>query len=270
MKGQEFRNYKQSLSETSEAHLNQLKARTVIALNRLGHQKFFDEPGSYSLENWMKGVNILLDDFEDKMGTEHLTQEYLKKRRELTERLSRPIDVSSIGRSISELRQEEGEILRKFHEEGAKTASKIDELKEELARVSAELEEEKERLSSAVEEQDSRSYLGRLFGKSSTPAADAAEDKVGELESRLQVLQGELLEQHRHAKSVEQHSEPPWADDWGRLESLRGEKKGLENERVARVQHTKEREEATGSIANAISAIPASRGGSEGEIASSS
>jgi hypothetical protein len=46
--------------------------------------------------------------------------------------------------------------------------------------------------------------------------------------------------------------------------------KGLEDERLARVQHAKEREEVTGSIANAVSAISASRSGPKGETASSS
>ena len=63
---------------------NQLKTRTIIALDKLGHQKFSSEPGGYSLENWMKGVNLLLDDFEEKMGAARLPSAYAERRRELT------------------------------------------------------------------------------------------------------------------------------------------------------------------------------------------
>ena len=257
MKDQALRKYRESLAETAEGDMEQLKERTAIALNKLGHQKFLDEPGSYSLENWMKGVKILLDDFEEKMGTKRLTAEYLEKRRELTERLSMPVDVSAIEKDTQELKQSEEELVRRFAEERARTASKIGELEGELARKSTELEKEKKRLSSAIVVQNHRSSLSRLFRGRSAPAVVVSEDRVEELESKIRELHDEAVEQQRRLRSIDLHAGPPWAGEWARLESMRAKMKELNDERLAKVQHVMDREETTTSIANAISEISA-------------
>jgi hypothetical protein len=271
MKKQEFHRRKIRFSERPKLDYEQIKARTIIALDKLGHQKFSAEPGGYSLENWMKGMNLLLDEFEEKMGAAKLPSEYAEKRRELTDCMSKPVDLSSIDNSMAELRQNEEEVVRRFDEARAQAAAKVDELRDEQARFSAELVEEKERLSAAAAEQRSGSFFRRLFGRRSTPPADASEGKVEELESRLRALPDEILEQQRTVKSIDQRSsESPWAEDWKKLESLQVRLKELENERLEKVQLVREREATTASIASAISRISPGEDRTEGEALSSS
>ena len=257
MKKQDIHHRKVRFSEATPIDNDQLRTRTIFALNKLGHQKFSSEPGGYSLENWIRGLNLLLDDFEEKIGAAKLPPDYANRRRELTNWLSKPVDLSSIDKGISELRQSEEEILRKLDEARTQNSSRIDELRAEMARRSAELEEEKRRVSSIATEQRSDSIFKRLFGGNSKPPVDASENRVEEMESRLRVLANEILEEQKSLKSIEEHSSlSPLAEEWGRLESLQARRRELENERLEKVQLVREREELTASIAETISRIP--------------
>jgi len=135
-------------SEPTKLDDEQLKSRTITALDRLGHQRFTLEPGGYSLENWIKGVNLLLDDFEEKVGVDKLSPEYVERRRELSDCLCTPINVSEIDTDIDSARSEEDETLRKLDGTKIQFASRINELQDELARRSAELEAKKKELPS--------------------------------------------------------------------------------------------------------------------------
>ena len=240
----------------------QFKARTIIALNKLGHQRLSSEPGGYSLENWIKGVNLLLDDFEEKMGPVKLPLEFVERRRELSYWLSKPVDLTSIDRSISEFVLSEEEIRKKLQDTRRKSSSRIEELRTEQAARTAELEEEKERLSISVPEQRP-SVFRRLFGDNTTHSVDTAESRVEDLESKLRVLSSAMLEEQKSLKSFDQHSsESPWAEEWRRLETLEARRKELEDERLEKLQLVKEREELTASIASLISGIsPAKENG---------
>ena len=68
MKNRSFHQRKIRIQETPKLDFDQLKARTITALNKLGQQTFSPEPGGYALENWTRGVKILLDEFEEKAG----------------------------------------------------------------------------------------------------------------------------------------------------------------------------------------------------------
>ncbi len=256
MKKQDIHHHKVRFYEAAPMDYNQLKTRTIVALDKLGHQKFSSEPGGYSLENWTRGVNLLLDDFEEKMGAAKLPSDYAERRRELTYWLSKPVDLSSIDNSISEIRQNEEEILRKLDEARTGISSRIDELRTELAMSSAELEREKKRLSSLSTEQRSDSIFKRLFGGKSNPLVDASEKEVEEIESRLRVLANQILEEQKSLKSLQQHSSTsPLVEEWRSLESLQARRKELEDERLEKLQLVREREELTASIADTISRI---------------
>jgi uncharacterized protein with von Willebrand factor type A (vWA) domain len=270
MKKQEYHQRKVRFFETTQLDNEELKTRTIIALDKLGHQKFSTESGGYSLENWIRGVSLLLDEFEKKVGAAKLPSEYAEKRRELTDCLSKPVDLSLIDDNMSELKQNEMEVVRRFDEARERTASRIDELQNELVRCTAELEEEKRRLSSEAAEQHSRSFLRRLFGGNSTSPASISEDKTKELESRLRTLPSEILEQKKSRKSIDQRSsESPWAEEWRKLESLQVRLKELENERSKKIQLVREREEITASIASIISRISLGEDKTEGDAVSS-
>jgi len=248
-------------SEPKQVDYEQLKARTIIALDKLGHQKFSPEPGGYSLENWMKGVNLLLDDFEEKMGESKLPRGYVEKKRLMFDYLLKPVDTSSIDGSISELKQKEVEVVRRLHEERTRTASKIDELQNELAKRSAELEEEEALPVDTVTPERPKSFFSRLLGRTHTSSAKASQDKFGESDPRLQSLPGEISEQRRLLKSIDQRSPTsPLAEEWKTLESLQARIKELESERLEKIQLVKEREEVTASMAEMISRIPPGEG----------
>jgi len=246
-------------SEPAPPDYNQLKARTIIALDRLGHQKFAAESGGYSLENWVKGVALLLDEFEERVGEARLPKEYLEMRRLLTDYLQKPVDTSSIDASISELRGKEAEVVRKLGDERDRTKAKIEELQKEVSKLNAELEEEKALSANAPAPERSGSLLRRLFGAGPASTAKEHSDRRDELEKMVQTLQGEISEQQKMLKSIDQRSQgSPMAEDWQTLETLQSKMRELESERLEKVQLVKEREEFTASIANVISRVNAS------------
>jgi len=257
MKGQSFHQRKIRIPETPELDYDQLKGRTITALNRLGQQKFSAEPGGYSLENWARGVNILLDDFEEKMGVGKLTPDYVEKRRELNDLFSRPVSTSSIDSSISDLKQSAAVVEGKIAEGRARLVSRVAELKSEQDSCSAELAQEQEKIAGPATDQGSGSFLKRLFNGNSKATAKDSGTKIKELESRLDVLPSEILGQQKFLKLIDQHSpESPLAEEWKALESLQTRLGALESERLERVQLVKEREVITSSIANTISRLP--------------
>ena len=257
MKNQSFHQRKIRIPETPKLDYDQLKSRTIIALNKLGQQKFSTEPGAYSLENWTRGVNILLDEFEGKMGEGKLSPDYVQKRRELIDRLSKPISTLPIDNSISELKQNVADVESRIDSERAQIVSRLVELRSEQDRCSAALVQEQRRISTLTTDRGSNSFFKRLFvGDSKTSAKDTG-IQVKELESRLDVLSNEILGQQKLLKSVDQRSpESPFVEEWKALESLQTRLGALESERLERVQLVKEREEITASIANTISMIP--------------
>jgi hypothetical protein len=256
MKNQSFHPRKIRLPETPDLDYGQLRSRTIIALSKLGRQKFSAEPGGYSLENWMRGVNILLDEFEGKMGKERLPADYFAKRRELNDRLSGPVSTSSIDTDIFGLRHDMADVRAGIEEGRERIASRLVELKSEQGRCSAELVQERERISNLVAGQNSGSFLRRIFvGKSKTPTEDSG-DRVKVLESRLDTLSNEILEQQKLLKLVDRHSpESPLAEEWKALESLEARLEALENARLERLQLVKERETITASIVDTLSGM---------------
>jgi chromosome segregation ATPase len=257
MKNQSFHPRKIRIQETPELDYDQLISRTMIALNRLGQQRFSNEPGGYSLDNWTKGVNILLDDFEEKLGEGKLTTEYLTKRSELKELLSKPVLYASIDRDISETRQKMIDPDRRIEAEKSRIASRIAELKDNQTKWSAELAQKRAEVPDLDAENHSGSFFRRLLaGNPKSQQKDSAV-KVEELESRLSTLTTELLELQKLLKLIERRSlESPFAEDWKELETLRTRLEALENERLMSIQLVKEREGITSSIAAAISKIP--------------
>ena len=255
MKHRSFHQRKIRIQEAPELDFGELKARTINALSKLGQQRFSAEPGGYALENWVKGVNVLLDEFEEKAGAARLSQEYLTRRHELNDRLSRPVSISSIDEAMAELRASISEIEGKVEAERALIASKISELKREETRQSDELERERRRVSDAAAAQRNSSLVNRLFGRNKAQT-DELEGRVRELESRLAALPDEVLELQRQLRMIDGRSPgSKFAEEWVRLESMQGRLEELEKERLDRTQLVRERAEAAGSVADAISRI---------------
>jgi len=255
MKNQSFHQRKIRIQEAPKLDFDLLKARTINALNKLGQQKFSPEPGGYALDNWIKGVNVLLDEFEERAGPGKLSPAYMASRNELNQRLSKPILLSSIDEEVSELRTNISGIEDRIEGERAHVISKISELKAAQARYSDELEREKARVTADTGVQSPDSLFDRLLGRNKTPTK-ISESRIRELESKLAILPNEVLEQQKQLKMIDLRSpESRFDEDWKRLESMQTRLKELENEKLDRTQLVKERAETTGSIADAISRI---------------
>jgi hypothetical protein len=246
--------------------MDQLKERTIIALNKLGHQKFSSESGGYSLENWTSGVNLLLDEFEKKVNTARLPSEYFESRRELASLPFKMVDLSQTDNAISDLKRDETGILRKIDESRTQIASRVKELEDETAKCSTELEEKQRPSSAVVPEQGSKSLFRRIFGRNSTTPAGAPTYETDELKARIRTLGNEVLEQKRILASINHHSaESPLREEWEKLESLQTKMKELESTRLEKLQQVREREELTASLARAISGISAGDDRAKGE-----
>ena len=254
MKNYPFHAKKVRIQESPQLDNDQLRDKTIIALNRLGEQSFSPDSGGYSLENWARGVNMLLDDFERNVGEGKLSSEYISKRRELSELVSRPVATGSMDEKIAGARREIEAIEKKVDAERARIAGIIADLKAEQARCSEELE--LDRQANLVSPQPrSGSFLGRLFGNG--PKAQPTDTtRIDELESRLQAIPIEISEQKALLKSMEGGSQgSKAAEEREQLAALRSRLGELESERSASLQLVKERKEITASIAGAIAAM---------------
>ena len=255
MKNQSFHQRKIRIQETPKLDFDQLKARTINALNKLGQQKFSTEPGGYALDNWIRGVNFLLDDFEEKVGATKLSPEYLASRHELNERLSKPVPTSSIDEDLSQLNKNISDIESQIEAERALTVSRISELKVAQAKCLGELERERRRVADAAAVQSTNSLFNRLLGRNEAPTREP-ESRIRELESNLATLSSEILEHQKQLNTIDIRTpESRFAEQWNQLESMQTRLKQLEKERSDRIQLVKERAEMTGSIADAISRI---------------
>lgn len=253
MKGQPFHRRKVRVQETPALNFDELKARTVNALEKLGGQRFSAEPGGYSLENWVRGVNVLLDEFEEKAGAARLSPEYLTKRRELNATLSKPVVVASIDDSISGLRSGMAAVEGRIEAERTKRASRVAELKAEEAQCSIELEEERRRVAGEAPSPVKGSFFSRLLGRSETPAR-VSENRIRELGAKLAALSEEVAEQKKQLKLVDLRTPgSPFVEDWDQLDSMQARLKELETERLERAQLVAERAEMMGSMAEALS-----------------
>ena len=255
MKNRSFHPRKIRIQETPKLDFGQLKSRTINALDKLGRQRFSTEPGGYALENWTRGVNVLLDDFEEKAGAARLSEEYLARRRELDYRLSNPAPVASTDEEMSELAAGISSIESKIESERALMISRISELKAGEAKLSAELKLEQGRAADAGPGQDSGSFFKRLFsGKKALAKGNGS--KVEELESELASTSDELREQQKRLRMIDLRSpESHFAEEWNRLEPMQSRLKELEKERLDRAQFIEERAEMMGSMAGAISKL---------------
>ncbi len=256
MKNQSFHRKKIRIYDAPELDFDQLKSRTVNALSKLGQQKFSTETGGYALENWIKGLNVLLDEFEEKVGATRLSQEYLTSRNEANNRLSKPASTSSIDEGISELRARMSDIEGKVKAGRGLEVSRISELAVEQAQCLEELEQERRRVAGLTAGLSSGSLLGHLFGRKKVVTEDS-DNRITELESKLAALQNDANERQKLLRMMDLRSpKSRFAEQWNELEGLQARLREMQEERLDRVQLTKVRADATRSISDAISRIP--------------
>jgi len=258
-KKQEFHRHKIHGSEAEKSDdLGELKSRTIAALNRLGHQTFSLEAGGYGLESWMKSFDVLLDDFEEKVGSETPLDAFHAKRAEVTGRLLAPIDFSSIDNQMEEIRRDEEDLRRGIEEERERVIARQNTIESEKLTCVRSLELERRALEELDSARQSRGLLSRLLRRSEDPR-EPIESRKRELEAKIQSLDQEMQGLQRIRVSIERHASPPKGAPheqlWKDLEALRLRSDELRVTKQVMAQRATEREQATTELAEMVSKI---------------
>ncbi|HYR03946.1 MAG TPA: hypothetical protein VEO75_01045 [Nitrososphaerales archaeon] len=256
-KKQEYHIRRRAYIQESE-HLNaeDVRARTVLALDRLGHQVLSTEPGGYDLEDWLRGLNSLLDDFQEKIGDHRIPEEFRRVRRQalLSFAQASPLGVADPEFEKLTLEEEAARaVLADLHRQARE---KLASLREERDSCGRELKLEREKLAGMREAKEARKFFSRLVGGG--PSTAQAEAKVAELESKLSRLEEEI-DGSRKARAAsgagagQTGSASHEAQE--RLEGVRDRLLELESAKLERLQLAREREAAAKAISESISSM---------------
>jgi len=243
-KKQEFHRHRVRGIEEEGPDAGQVRSRTILALDRLGHQVFSPLPGGYDLQRWTNNLNSLLDDYERRIGPDQLPPGF-RKAREDALMLLRPVDTSSLDAQIEKLGREETEESRKKSEERALLESRIRKARVEQESCSKELETERGKLAAAEKENREKGFFGRLL--EGTQRTDELKAKVGDLERKLKIINDEVA---KLRESLAGLAAKPSAGEAGTTDPAEIDR--LVSERTEKLQLAKERELATMAIAELI------------------
>lgn len=280
-KKQEFHRHKvRYVEEEQQLDFPKLKERVSISLQKLGQQVFSAEPGGYSLQDWMKSFNFLLDDFEEKVGLANLSKDYFTKRQELTVEILKPVDTSDLDLAVEEIQKEEDQIKiriveqdrarrQKLEEERHSAEDKIGTLKKNRESTLQQIEKEKEeaRKKKEAEASGKQSFFKRFFGsskKSSASSNTPQNKRIAEQESEAGRIQNEIdaLEQENVSKAevADSAHKNDIKEESIRLEELRERTGELESIRAERLQLSEKRLQVTSIMAETISQITLNAG----------
>jgi uncharacterized protein YeeX (DUF496 family) len=247
----------------------------MTSLLHLGEQRFSPEPGGYSFENWMNSFNLLLDDFEDHVGTRILPKSYFDKRFELTSSLMSAKNApSDLDKEMSKLQEEHGRITREIGmaHDRQKTDREISDRKEKVILLEDEkiqaielLENAKFNVAKKKKQMvDSKKLLRRFFGTSArsdqTPL-ESLEARVAELEHKVELIEKKILEQKKRIELYENslknepESKVSISDLQSQLILTRSKLEELELKQEERSQLLEERREITSKMKDLISGL---------------
>ena len=275
-KKQDFHTHKIKFSDQAEQRdQTTIKDRTVVSLVHLGSQRFSEGPGAYSLDNWLKSFNLLLDDFEIQMGSQSLPKEYYEERLRLTSFL-----VQKRNSSASEFDEKSKELNDKAQNLSKKIASlkliaKLDQEARERKQKITALEEEKGRYVDLLQRanhnlamkrkqiQDSSKLLRRIFGSSkvadSTPV-ETLEKRVRDFESKIGIIENKIHEQQKKLSSVNNQGSSETKNESVNdlqiaLNSILSELEELEGKKIEHSELLEERMQVTSLMKDVISRI---------------
>jgi len=257
-KKQEFHMHRRTHSqEAGSLDLEEVRARTILALDRLGHQVLSTEPGGYDLEHWMKSFNSLLNDFEEKVGNDHITEEFRARRKEAASYLAPSSTSSEVDSEIEQLTHEEESARAVLDGAEKKAAARLASLRQERDACSKELKAQKEKLAEAIEARQSRQFFSRILRPG--PSTEQAQAKVAGLESKLHGLEDEI-ERSRKARAASgrggpAEGDPAYLEAERTLEEVRSKLAEVRSARLNRAQLTREREIAAQTISEIISSM---------------
>jgi hypothetical protein len=265
-KKQDFHTHRRAYSqEGGPPNPEEVRARTVLALDRLGHQILSTEPGGYDLEDWTRNLNSLLDDFQEKVGDEHITDEFRARRQEALSYLS-PASVSAdIDAEIAKVTQEEEAAKGVLEQAQKKAAGRLASLREERDACAKELKAQKENLAELREAKQSRQFFSRILR--SGPSTEQAEKAVEDLESKLRGLEEEI-ERSRKVRSMASgapgEGDAAHLDALAKLEAAQNKLAELLSARQNKLQLTREREIATQALSGIITSMKLGQATSDG------
>ena len=269
-KKQEFHNHRRGhFQEAGSLDLEAVRTRTVLALDRLGHQVLSSEPGGYDLDHWKRNFDSLLDDFAEKIGEDRTTEEFRAKRREVESYLSLPPASTELDSGIVAILKTEEEAKASLEEAKRKAAARLVSLKNEREASLKELKAKKETLEELKEAEQSRGFFTRRLLKTGVAAARAEAD-VKEVESKITRL-GEEIERSRKTRAAAAASgeaDSEYSEAERKLDDARAKLVELESAKQVTLQLAQEREKAARAISEVISAMSlggASSGAQDGQ-----
>jgi hypothetical protein len=252
-KKQEYHIHRRGHSQEAEQpNPADVRARTLIVLDRLGHQVLSTEPGGYDLEDWMKSLGSLLDDFQEKLGADLVGDEFQARWQEAVLSLTTPVAAGDIDSEIEKVIKEEAGAREAIAELERKAAATLASLREERDSTANELKLEKKKLAELKEAKQSRKFFSRII--KAGPSTDEAEMRVAELAHKHSTLE-EDIERLRKARSAPTEGDPAYVEAQRRLEDARSKLADLQSARQGNIQLAQEREMATKKIAEMISSM---------------
>jgi len=257
---QEYHVHKRALyQETGRPDPAEVKTRTILALDRLGHQVLSTEPGGYDLEDWTRSLNSLLDDFQEKVGADLLGAEFVSKKQEALSCLV-PFSADEIDSEIERLTQEEAAARTAVDEAQRKASSRLASLREERDASAKELRAQREKLAEVKEARQSRQLFSRLLR--SGPSTQQAETSVAALESKVKKLEDEIERARKARSTVTGDGDPEYIEARRRLEEAGNKLLELQTSKQDSLQLAHERAEATKTLSEMISALKLGGGAS--------
>jgi DNA repair exonuclease SbcCD ATPase subunit len=257
-KKQEFHTHRRAhFQESERPDPEEVRARTILALDRLGHQVLSSEPGGYDLEDWTRSLNSLLDDFQEKVEAGLVTEEFRARRQEVLKGLAPSSSARDVDSEIERLTKEEEAARAAVDEAEKKATARLASLREERDACAKELKAERERLAELKEANQSRQFFSRILRAG--PSTGRAEESVSQLESKLKGLEDEI-ETSRKARSAARggargEGDPAYVEAQQRLEAAREKLLDLQSSRQSLLQLAREREAATQALSSMISTM---------------
>jgi len=264
-KKQDYHIHKRAhFQETERPDPEEVRKRTILALERLGHQVLSSEPGGYDLEDWMRSLNSLLEDFEDKVGDGVVGDEFRARSQQALGRLVPSSSAKEIDQEIEKTTEEQAAASAAIDEAERRASARLASLREERDACVKELKKEKDKLAEIKEARQSRQFFSRILRAG--PSTEQAEASVAELESKLKRTEDEI-ERMRKARSVagggvSGQGDPAYVEAQKRFEAARSKLLALQSSRENILQLVSEREAATQTLSQMISALELGRSAS--------
>jgi hypothetical protein len=252
-KKQEYHVHKRAhFQESERPNAEEVRKRTILALDRLGHQVLSSEPGGYDLDDWTRNLNSLLDDFQEKVGAELVGDDFRSRRQQALSRVV-PSTARDIDSEIERLTQEEAAASTAADEAEKRASARLASLKDEREACAKDLKAQREKLEEIREARQSRQFFSRILRAG--PSTEEAVASVAALESKLKKLENEVERTRKARSTAAGEGDPEYIEARRRYEAARSKLQELQASKQGLLQLAHEREEATKTLSDIITAL---------------